>query len=114
MAGDARDRQHGVHAGGHLHGRQVGRKPLLLAGIVGVGDDLLAGGWFYLIVAAPALLFCVFAFFLACFAFSYGAVVWIIVAEIFPTAIRGRAMSISIFSLWTGCTASSARPSLAC
>ena len=46
----------------------------------------------------------VFAVFLACFNFSYGPVCWIIVSEIFPTAIRGRAMSISIFSLWTGCT----------
>jgi MFS transporter, SP family, arabinose:H+ symporter len=45
----------------------------------------------------------VFACYLACFSLSYGPVCWIIVAEIFPTAIRGRAMSISIFSLWTGC-----------
>jgi SP family arabinose:H+ symporter-like MFS transporter len=49
------------------------------------------------------LLVGVFAVYLACFAVSYGPVCWIIIAEIFPTSIRGRAMSISVFSLWTGC-----------
>jgi len=53
--------------------------------------------------APPVALLVVFSCFLACFSFSYGPVCWIIVAEIFPTSIRGRAMSISIFSLWTGC-----------
>ena len=85
---------------------KFGRKPLLLTGIVGVGLGLLGGGWLFTQSSVtPAAVFAVFSFFLACFAFSYGAVVWIIVAEIFPTAIRGRAMSISIFALWTACTA---------
>jgi MFS transporter, SP family, arabinose:H+ symporter len=84
---------------------RFGRKPLLLTGIVGVGLGLLGGGWLFTQPSVtPASVFAVFSFFLACFAFSYGAVVWIIVAEVFPTAIRGRAMSISIFALWTACT----------
>jgi MFS transporter, SP family, arabinose:H+ symporter len=84
---------------------KFGRKPLLLTGIVGVGLGLLGGGWLFTQPSiTPASVFVVFSFFLACFAFSYGAVVWVIVAEVFPTAIRGRAMSISIFALWTACT----------
>ena len=84
---------------------KFGRRPLLLIGIVGVGLGLLGGGWLFAQSSVtPASVFAVFSFFLACFAFSYGAVVWIIVAEVFPTAIRGRAMSISIFVLWTACT----------
>jgi SP family arabinose:H+ symporter-like MFS transporter len=82
-----------------------GRKPLLLLGIAGVGAMLLTSGW--LMSAADVsgtLLVGAFAVYLACFSLSYGPVCWIIVSEIFPTAIRGRAMSISIFSLWTGCT----------
>jgi MFS transporter, SP family, arabinose:H+ symporter len=82
---------------------RLGRKPLLLVGIVGIGLTLLASGFLF-IASAPAIaILAIFAGFLACFAFSYGAVCWVIIAEIFPTAIRGRAMSISIFSLWTGC-----------
>ena len=40
--------------------------------------------------------------FIACFAFSFGPVIWVLLAEIYPTKLRGRAMSIATFSLWTG------------
>ncbi len=82
---------------------KLGRKPLLLVGIVGIGVTLLASGFLFTTASPPIAVLAIFAGFLACFAFSYGAVCWVIIAEIFPTAIRGRAMSISIFSLWTGC-----------
>jgi SP family arabinose:H+ symporter-like MFS transporter len=83
---------------------KVGRKPLLLCGIAGVGLMLAASGILMGIEhVAPIWLVMIFAIFLGCFNLSYGAVCWVIVSEIFPTAIRGRAMSISIFSLWTGC-----------
>jgi len=38
--------------------------------------------------------------FIAFFAFSYGPVVWTLLAEIYPTSVRGRAMSIATLSLW--------------
>lgn len=51
---------------------KFGRKPLLLTGIVGVGLGLLGGGWLFTQSSvAPASVFFVFSFFLACFAFSY-------------------------------------------
>ncbi len=84
---------------------KLGRKPLLLIGIAGVGVMLATSG---ALMAgehvSPVWLVTVFAVYLACFNFSYGSVCWVIVSEIFPTAIRGRAMSMAIFSLWTGCT----------
>jgi SP family arabinose:H+ symporter-like MFS transporter len=84
---------------------KLGRKPLLLIGIAGVGIMLATSG---ALMAgehvSPVWLVTIFAVYLACFNFSYGSVCWVIVSEIFPTAIRGRAMSIAIFSLWTGCT----------
>lgn len=80
-----------------------GRKPLLIAGIAGVGLSLLLGGLMFVLAAPPAVILSVFGVYLACFSLSYGPVCWVIVSEIFPTAIRGRAMSISIFSLWSGC-----------
>jgi MFS transporter, SP family, arabinose:H+ symporter len=83
---------------------KLGRKPLLLSGVVGVGLMLALSG---LLMAgenvSPMWLVATFAVYLACFNFSYGSVCWVIVSEIFPTAIRGRAMSIGIFSLWVGC-----------
>jgi SP family arabinose:H+ symporter-like MFS transporter len=82
---------------------RLGRKPLLLVGIAGVGLMLFLAGLMFAVSAPPAAMLAVFACYLACFSFSYGPVCWIILAEIFPTAIRGRAMSISVFSLWTAC-----------
>ncbi|KAA3641499.1 MAG: hypothetical protein DWQ02_00475, partial [Bacteroidetes bacterium] len=38
--------------------------------------------------------------FIAFFAFSYGPVTWIVLSEIYPTRIRGTAMSIATMSLW--------------
>jgi MFS transporter, SP family, arabinose:H+ symporter len=84
---------------------KLGRKPLLLVGIAGVALSLFAGGWLFAQPTVPqGWVLAVFCFFLACFNLSFGPICWIIVAEIFPTAIRGRAMSISILSLWAGCS----------
>ncbi|MGA2625164.1 MAG: sugar porter family MFS transporter [Bacteroidota bacterium] len=80
---------------------KLGRKPLLLYGISGACISLLAVGLFFeLQIANGALLIIFIMFFIACFAFSYGPVTWIVISEIFPTHIRGRAMSIGIFALW--------------
>ena len=40
--------------------------------------------------------------FIACFSLSYGPVVWILLAEIFPTHLRGSAMSLATIALWLG------------
>lgn len=82
---------------------RLGRKPLLLTGVAGLGVALFLAGWMFASPAPPVGMLVVFACYLACFSFSYGAVCWIIMAEVFPTAIRGRAMSLSIFALWTAC-----------
>ena len=38
--------------------------------------------------------------YMACFALSVGPVTWVILSEIFPTGIRGRAMAIATVCLW--------------
>ncbi len=82
---------------------KLGRRPLLLVGLSGVGLMLLLGGLMFALSAPAIAVLIVFALYLAFFNFSYGSVCWIIIAEIFPTAIRGRAMSVCVFSLWAGC-----------
>jgi len=38
--------------------------------------------------------------YIACFALSVGPVTWVILSEVFPTRIRGRAMAIATVCLW--------------
>jgi SP family arabinose:H+ symporter-like MFS transporter len=45
------------------------------------------------------VLVCILAF-VAAFAVAMGPIPWIVNSEIFPTKLRGRAMSVAIFCLW--------------
>jgi MFS transporter, SP family, arabinose:H+ symporter len=81
-----------------------GRKPLLIAGITGAVLSLVTAGFmFYFKVSEGLSLLVPIMVFIACFAFSFGPVCWIIISEIYPIAIRGRAMALATFALWTGC-----------
>ncbi len=82
---------------------QLGRKPLLLAGVIGILASLIIiGALFYFNITNTSLLLIFILLFIACFAFSYGPVIWVLLSEIFPTKIRGKAMSLATFSLWIG------------
>jgi MFS transporter, SP family, arabinose:H+ symporter len=78
-----------------------GRKPLLILGISGAVFSLIVIGFLFQlnIIEGPWILTFILLF-IACFAFSFGPVSWIIISEIFPTAVRGRAMSLATLSLW--------------
>lgn len=80
-----------------------GRKPLLLVGIGGAVISLLIiGTLFYLgITSGPWILIFILSF-IGCFAFSFGPVCWVVVSEIFPNTIRGKAMALATLSLWIG------------
>lgn len=82
---------------------QLGRRPLLIAGVVGIISSLIIVGLlFYFNNGNAYLLLTFILLFIACFAFSYGPVVWVLLSEIFPAKIRGQAMSVATFSLWIG------------
>jgi MFS transporter, SP family, arabinose:H+ symporter len=78
-----------------------GRKPLLIIGISGAVISLIVIGFLFQfnIIEGPWILIFILLF-IACFAFSFGPVSWIIISEIFPNAVRGRAMSLATLSLW--------------
>lgn len=80
-----------------------GRKPLLYAGVGGAVVSLfIIGALFALgITSGPWILIFILAF-IACFAFSFGPVCWVVVGEIFPNAVRGKAMALATLSLWIG------------
>jgi sugar porter (SP) family MFS transporter len=80
-----------------------GRKKLLLTGTFGMLLSLIAIGFlFYFGRADDMILLILVLVFIACFAFSLGPVVWVILSEIYPTKIRGRAMSIATIAVWIG------------
>ena len=76
---------------------KYGRRKLLLVGVIGAFLSLTGVGVLFAIgsnlVIIPLLCY------VACFAFSYGPIVWVIISEIFPTKIRGLAVSIGSLSL---------------
>ncbi len=77
-----------------------GRKTLLLLGGLGMFISLVAVGLaFHFQWKGMGLLFFILCY-IACFAFSYGPVAWVVIAEIFPTKMRGVAMSVATFALW--------------
>lgn len=81
---------------------RLGRRPLLIMGLIGMGASLLALGFAFLTQGEASALTAVAAllFFVAFFAVSLGPVAWLIVSEVFPLGIRGRAMGIATFSNW--------------
>ena len=83
-----------------------GRRTLLLFGSAGMGVCLLViGGAFHFNASQSWLLLPFILLYIAFFASSMGPVVWVIMSEIFPTRIRGTAMSIATVMLWIGCYA---------
>lgn len=79
----------------------AGRRLLLYWGNAGVAAALAALGLcFHWNVETPALLIVPISLFIASFAFSLGPVPWIIMAEIFPTKLRGQAMALGTLVLF--------------
>ena len=82
---------------------RIGRKVLLIAGCVGmIIAHLAIGTVFYTGQTGGPLLMIFILVFIAFFAFSYGPVIWTLLSEIYPNAVRGRAMSIATLTLWVG------------
>jgi sugar porter (SP) family MFS transporter len=82
---------------------RFGRKPLMIYGAAGMGISLFVLGLaFYLQISGAWALIFILGY-IACFAMSLGPVVWVILSEIFPMRIRGRAMAVATVTLWISC-----------
>jgi MFS transporter, SP family, arabinose:H+ symporter len=80
---------------------KFGRKPLLIWGVSGAVISLVMIGVLFAVDNTSSTLLLIFIlFYIACFAFSFGPVVWVILSEIYPTRIRGRAMGVATVTLW--------------
>lgn len=83
---------------------RVGRRPLLLTGVIGTGSALLLIGVFSLVLPDSTLRgFVVLALTVTFLAFQQGAtspVTWLMLSEIFPLKIRGFAFGACGLVLW--------------
>ena len=82
---------------------RIGRKMLMLIGAGGLATIyvMLGISYYFQFTGWPMLVLIVSA--IACYAMTFGPVVWVILSEIFPNRVRGVAMSIGTFSLWIAC-----------
>jgi sugar porter (SP) family MFS transporter len=82
-----------------------GRRPLMLIGAAGMGISLIGMGLMAQLLSDPTSasmgMLALIILYIACFGLSVGPVVWVILSEIFPTAVRGRALGLATFFLWT-------------
>jgi MFS transporter, SP family, arabinose:H+ symporter len=76
---------------------------LLIVGACGIVVSLVVIGFLFKFnVTSGFWLMAFILFFIASFAFSFGPVIWVLLSEMYPTRVRGRAMSITTLSLWIG------------
>ena len=79
---------------------KLGRKPLQIIGALVMAVAMLAlGGAFALQVKGVTALLCMLLY-IAGFAVSWGPVVWVLLSEIFPNQIRGKAMAVAVVAQW--------------
>ena len=82
---------------------RAGRRPLLLIGLAVQTLALAAVGLLFRAGAGGVPLLVAVLAFIGAFAMSVGPIGWIVCSEIFPTRVRGRAMSLATFTIWTSC-----------
>jgi sugar porter (SP) family MFS transporter len=81
---------------------RVGRRPLMTSAFGGMAVSLV-GVAVAIRAQAPALAVLILVLiYVACFAIGIGTGTWVVMSEISPTRIRGRAMSIATVLLWCG------------
>ena len=80
---------------------RVGRRNLLLVGSIGmiISLGLVAKGFYEDSFSGYSMLFYLIGF-IASFAISLGAVIWVLIAEIFPTSVRSKGQVLGSMTHW--------------
>ena len=80
-----------------------GRRTLMLIGAGGLGAIYLVLGTCYFLHVEGVMMVVLVVAAISCYAMTLGPVTWTLLAEIFPHKVRGIAMAVCTFALWTGC-----------
>jgi len=80
-----------------------GRRTLMLMGAGGLGLIYLTLGTCYFFGLTGIMMVALVVTAISVYAMTLGPVTWTLLAEIFPHRIRGVAMAVCTFALWTGC-----------
>ena len=77
-----------------------GRKPLLITGSIGMAIGMIAIGMlsFFEVIGISTLVFIIV--YTASFMMSWGPICWVLIGEIFPNKIRGKAIAIAVATQW--------------
>lgn len=79
---------------------RIGRKTLLLIGSVGTAACLAGVAAVFLTQSHQNLLVWLLVGYIAFFAFSQGAVIWVFISEVFPNRVRAKGQSLGSFAHW--------------
>lgn len=79
---------------------RLGRRPLLIIGSIGMAIGMfgVASMAFSNIIGIGTLVFIII--YTASFMMSWGPICWVLISEIFPNKIRGRAVAIAVAAQW--------------
>jgi len=79
---------------------KLGRKTLLLVGSVGTAISLAGVSAIFFTHSHESLLVWLLVGYIAFFAFSQGAVIWVYLSEVFPNSVRAKGQSLGTFTHW--------------
>ncbi|HET7810404.1 MAG TPA: sugar porter family MFS transporter [Steroidobacteraceae bacterium] len=77
-----------------------GRKPLLILGALIMAVAMIALGFLFNAGSVALVALITVCVYIAGFSLSWGPVVWVMLAEIFPNSIRDKAMAIAVAAQW--------------
>jgi MFS transporter, SP family, xylose:H+ symportor len=79
---------------------RFGRKPLQIIGALGMALFMFMLGFSFFFGKLGVIAMVSMLGYVACFAFSWGPITWVLLSELFPNKIRGGAMAIAVAAQW--------------
>jgi len=79
---------------------RLGRKTLLLIGAAGTASCLAGVAWIFTTHSHQGMLVWLLITYIAFFALSQGAVIWVYIGEVFPNAVRSKGQGVGNASHW--------------
>ncbi|MDO6490978.1 MULTISPECIES: D-xylose transporter XylE [unclassified Cellulophaga] len=79
---------------------KFGRKPLMIIGAISMAVSMFALGTSFFTASLGVFALLCMLIYVAGFAMSWGPVAWVLLAEIFPNNIRGKALAVAVAVQW--------------